>query len=431
MLVNQTVLSRHSEDAAFLWAQRAVVLSSHAYTWPERIRFDNRIAGHLDGLCIAGEPGLAWCLEQLDELREGGEAFAAVAVALSAGAQRALDRALVTIAELGDDVWRAALVAATGWFSFEAVGARLGDWASSGDERLRYVGLAGLAIHRRLPADVLARHLRSADRWLRARAARAAGEVGGRTSLGALEGLLSDAEPSVRLEAALALARLGASSPALQRALIELSERLGPGGERAAAGLALQAPARATDLFERWGSAGPTRRLALTVAVAAGDPRCIPDVLSWMNEPEFARPAGFVYSMITGTDLGSENLDDVPEDAALGEDDEEDADLPPDRDAPLPWPAPAEVARHWSEGKASYREGGRYLAGQRFGEVGVALSAAGRVTLLGIVASGRCSERALAARLLAFEAPELPLLEVRAPATRSHVLPGVERWSVP
>jgi uncharacterized protein (TIGR02270 family) len=234
----------------------------------------------------------------------------------------------------------------------------------------------------------------------------------------------------VRLEAALALARLGASSH-VDLALLELSEQLGPGSERAAEALALRAPARATDLFRRWGSAARTRRLALTVAVAAGDPSFIPDVLSWMSDREFARPAGLAYSMLTGTDLESENLDHVPEDEPLGGEDEELADLPPDRDAPLPWPAAAEVARHWGAAKASYREGGRYLAGHELGQVGGALSAAGRATLLGIVASGRCTDRALAARLLAVEAPELPLIEVRAPATRSHVLPGAERWRAP
>lgn len=431
MPVNQTVLLRHAQDGGFLWTRRAVVLSSHRYTWPERTRFDNRIEGHIDGLSIAGEPGLACCLEQLEEFRDSGEVFASAAVALGAGEDRPLERLLGAIADLGDDLWRAALVAATGWQSFGAIGARLGRWVSSGDERLRYVGFAGLVIHRRLPADTVVQCLCAADPRLRARAARAAGEVGGRAAVGALEGLLSDAEPCVRLEAALSMARLGGGSPALRRALTELSERLGPGGERAAAALALRARGQATDLFEGWGSVAPTRRLALVVASSAGDPRFIPDVLSWMSEPEFARPAGLVYSTLTGADLESENLDDGLEELTPGDDSEEDADLPPDRDASLPWPAAAEVVRHWTANRAAYGDGGRYLAGQRFGELGAALSAAGRATLLGIVASGRCSDRALAAHILAAEAPDLPLIEVRAPATRSHVLPAAERWGAP
>src|SRR5215471_1933530 len=82
MLVNETILTKHAEDAAFLWLLRDDAVRSNHYTHGELARLDSRVDAHLDGLAIARDAGWEICRSQLLEYPEAGEVFAAAVLAL-------------------------------------------------------------------------------------------------------------------------------------------------------------------------------------------------------------------------------------------------------------------------------------------------------------------------------------------------------------
>lgn len=79
--------------------------------------------------------------------------------------------------------------------------------------------ISALEDARRPPGEELVRYADHADARVRARVARALGRLQDPTTLRLLSGLLSDADPGVRLEAAFALGQVPGSQDALRRAL--------------------------------------------------------------------------------------------------------------------------------------------------------------------------------------------------------------------
>ena len=81
-LVIPAVLSRHAEEAAFLWLLRDRAVARPQYTLDTLAELDQRVEAHLDGLRVAGEIGAHLTNDQFLEFPEPGEAFTAALLAL-------------------------------------------------------------------------------------------------------------------------------------------------------------------------------------------------------------------------------------------------------------------------------------------------------------------------------------------------------------
>ena len=59
------IVAQHVSDAAFLWSTRTFVLRGHVRL-RELLRLDARVDAHLDGVRVAGDPGIHLCERQAE-----------------------------------------------------------------------------------------------------------------------------------------------------------------------------------------------------------------------------------------------------------------------------------------------------------------------------------------------------------------------------
>jgi uncharacterized protein (TIGR02270 family) len=157
-----------------------------------------------------------------------------------------------------------------------------------------------------------------------------------------------------------------------------------------------------------------TLRYVIQGAGIIGDPSYIPWLIKQMENEEAARVAGESFSMITGVDLASENMEgEWPEGFEVGpteNPENEDVDMDPDEDNP--WPNVPVVSSWWDRNNQQFTEGVRYLAGKLITED----------SCVNVLKTGYQRQRAAAALELAIIKPNQPLFEVRAPAVRQKKL---------
>ena len=72
------VLEEHSDEASFLWLQRADALDAPNYSPQQFFDLDQRLEAHLDGLRVGGDAG--WTIAEAALDNEGAEDFFAPAV---------------------------------------------------------------------------------------------------------------------------------------------------------------------------------------------------------------------------------------------------------------------------------------------------------------------------------------------------------------
>lgn len=399
----EEVVSRHAEDAAFLWRRRDRAVRAPRHTLADLARLDDRVEAHLDGLAIAGEAGWRLVREQLAG-GDAGDVFAAAAAALGRA-----DGALAEVVEAaragGPGAWRG-LVSALAWGGdAAAAGPWLDRLSGSGEGDARAAATAARACLRAFGRGALERSLADPAPAVRARALRAVGEMG-RVDLGeSLGRALSGGEAECRYWAAWASTLLGR-----RHAVPVLLAEAGPAGGSLAEG-AVDLVARASGveagagLCRRLASEGRVR-LALVAARALGDPTQVPWLLEAMAGADHARLAGEAFSTLAGVDLVEEGLEGgaPPGHASGPTDDPDDDDVSMDDDGDLPWPDPAKTRRWWERHRGDFADGRRYVLGEP-------LSAP---ALQSALRSGSQRQRAGAALDLALLGPGSPLVEVRA-----------------
>src|SRR5262249_51088629 len=171
-----SVLTRHAEEAATLWLLRDQAVHRPDYDLGDLAKLDNRVEAHLDGLRIAGDDGWRFALEQLDAHPEPGETFATAVLAFEAGNLARMARVLETaVATPGNG---RALVSALGWLDETPAVEHARHLLHEESAVSRRLGLAARAVHRRPSSKHLSAAFRSSDAALRARAYKAAGELG-------------------------------------------------------------------------------------------------------------------------------------------------------------------------------------------------------------------------------------------------------------
>jgi len=398
-LVIPGIVSRHAEDAAFLWTLRSRVVADSDYSLDKLIALDDRVEAHLHGLRFSGDAGWTLCRSKVVDT-SGGEIFPLAVLAFGEGDRsRMFD--ILTLAGVSADA-RRGLVSALAWLDGRTAGRWIGRLLDAKSAAHRAIGVAACACRREDPGRTLATSVDDADPILRRRAIRAPGELKRGDLLGRVATHLTDADEGCRLWAAWSLTLHGD-----RRGLPSLVKWLGRGDgfERRALQLAFRAMSveDGRSSIRALAAEPRTARSAVAAAGVLGDATCMRWLIDQMKSPGLARAAGETFSMITGVNLADAHLDQ-PRPSATDVNDVAE-DLPaPDDDRNLPWPSPSRIAEWWQVHHHEFRGGVRYLAGQPVD---------GR-TLRFVLANGRQRQRAAAAVELALREPDVVLFEVRA-----------------
>ena len=152
-------------------------------------------------------------------------------------------------------------------------------------------------------------------------------------------------------------------------------------------------------------------RTAALSAGACGLPDIVPWLIEKMKVPELARVCGEAFSLITGADIIYDKLEGKkPEGFEAGPtENPEDEDVSMDADLDLVWPDPALIQKWWNARQGNFTKGTRYLLGQPITPESLRLA----------LKNGYQRQCAAAALELAILNPGRPLF--RSPALRGSV----------
>ncbi|MBN8747719.1 Uncharacterised protein [Xylophilus ampelinus] len=403
----RVVVAQHAEDAVLLRNTRTHLVRAPHVRLHQLARLDERMAGHLDGLAVAGEVGARMATEAME--RPGSaEVFVVAVCAIERRDPVGLERLFAMVEAVPES--RPGLFSTVGWVSATSLqGITRALLASSGVLQ-REVGLAACAMHGVDPQAALDAAFADEHAALRARALRVAARLGDRSRLPACVSALSDSDAGCASEAAHAALLLGHRGQAVA-ALERLALAPGPGQWRALSLLVkVLAPAEARDVLTILARDATMARPLIRGVGMAGDAGFLPWLLRQMDDPALARIAGEAFSLITGLDLALLDLErDAPAGAAFGpNDDPDDDDTSMDEDAGLPWPDPARL-------EAWLQREGQHLVGDVRWFMGAPVSPG---HCLHVLRHGFQRQRGAAAVHLSLLAPGTPLFDTAAPAGR-------------
>lgn len=407
-LFNEDVITQHAEDAAFLWIQRDQAVKAPNYSLKDLSDMDERVEAHLDGLRIADQVGWQICEEALDN-EEPGDIFTAGVLAFESGDTERIQKVL-DIGTSSPELERA-LISALGWIEVDKLDHIIRDLLASDNPEILRVGIAAFAVHRRDPGTILSQAITDSNHRLRARALKAAGELGRKDLLSVVVQSCSNTDDDCRFYAAWSSARLGNRTDSVLDVLKKITEESGPYSEHAMyIALRCMSVSRAKDWLQKMRNNTELLRLSTIGEGVLGDPELIGNIISLMEIEDVARASGEAFSMITGLDLAYEDLEqDQPEGFESGPSEEpEDDDVSLDKDEDLPWPAPDLISKWWNDNKKNFRAGCRYLNGNEIS----------KSSLYETLKHGNQRQRAAAALELGLLEPNQPLFEVRAPGKR-------------
>jgi uncharacterized protein (TIGR02270 family) len=407
------VLGQHVEDAAVLHAIRtALANASHARLRHLR-RFDDRLAGHLDGLSVAGERGWAFVDAALEK-PTCGAIFSAAVTAIDQSSIERLHR-LCALAQAAPECKRG-LTSAFGWMEQQQLQGVVADFLVSPDDFRRLLGLTACALHRVDPGDALERALRDPSVEVARRAVRSCGELGRIDLLPACLAHLDAEDAATQFWAAWSATLLGNRGAALER----LKTMAATPNEFSMRALRLALQAMRHPDTQQWLSQlaqqPEHRRPLIQGSGIAGDAAFVPWLIEQMADRKTARLAGESFSLITGLDLAYLDLDlkPPPNSDAGPNDDPNDPDVAMDPDDGLPWPDPDRIARWWETNAARFAVGARCFMG----------AAPDREHCSLVLKDGFQRQRSLAAHYLCLLEPGIVLFNTSAPAWRQQQLLG-------
>jgi uncharacterized protein (TIGR02270 family) len=415
------VIDQHLENVTSLWLVRDRAAGASSSRLADLVRLDERIEAHIDGLRIAATGG--WSASS-DELAAGdaGDWFAAGVLAAESDGpdrfdqmiERADARAAATAGEpyhRAYDPWRG-LVSALAWVERPHAAAAIGRLLDAPHARARWLGVAACGARRWVGQPRLETALADhPEPLVRARAARAMGELGKTDSRAKLAALLGDTDEDCRFWAAWSAARLGAGEGV--EALAPFARSSGPRRARALDLLLRCLPMERAHAFLRQLAQDPgLGRTVIQATAAIGDGNYLPWLVRQTGEPSVARVAGNAFAAITGADLAANDLDRDPAADAGADDDAADADLAPDEDEGLAWPDPEKVGRWWQANQQRFAAGTAYFRG----------SPKDSTDWLAALSEAPQCQRWTAALELALRRPESSMFEVRARGDRQRLL---------
>jgi uncharacterized protein (TIGR02270 family) len=396
------VIDQHIDDASFLWLRRQGLVKARYTFLSDLQQHDLRIQANLIGLSCAGESGWKQCDRGL-RTGDAGDYFVAAAVAFKSGDNDRRIASVLNKAGSNIDHYKA-ISSALGWLTLQEAEPHIKTLLTAESPLHRYVGIAASSIHRCDPAHHLAYAAFDTSSLLKARALRAYGELGrkSRTDLCTLQGYFADKDDEVRFAAAWSAALAG--DPDANEILMTFGRQASPFTENALE-TAFRVMGRGVGLS--WHTELATRldttRSAAIGAGIIGDTVLIPWLLEQMLDPTVARVAGDAFSMMTGLDFASTDMEATPPEGYAGG---RTTKTVSDKD--LPWPNVALLSAWWSNNKSRYPAGRRYLLGHPITQE----------HLQHVLKTGCQRPRAAAALELAIMKRDKALFEVRAPGFR-------------
>ena len=403
---NEESAATYCEESRWLWRQRVVAIAAPNYALRQFAALDERLEAHVDGLRISTSDGWNAAVAALGD-GAAEDVFPATVLAVEAADDRineVVDRAHTLPASYPG------VISAFGWVHSKHLVGRVKALIESRSPFHQMLGIAACGVHRRDPGPVLADLIDSDAPGVRARALRAAGELGRLDLLPHVVDALSDGKKEARFRAAWSGVLLGDRSAAL-RALIEYAVAPGP-RQRQSLHLALQAvaPERGHALLAELLSSADTERLRIIGAGYIGSVTAIPSLIDRMSDARYARIAGEAFVNITGADVNLDQLESMPpdgfEDGPTDDPADENVEVP--EDIALPWLDVARVQAWWAKHAVRFDPSSRYFLGRP-------LSPA---VCVDVLRSGFQRQRVAAAYHRTVLTPGTPLFNTSAPAWR-------------
>ncbi len=397
------IIDQHAEEAAFLWLLRHNAVYAPHYNLKDLAKLDGRVEAHIDGLRIAGDYGWKACCHNL-EFKECGEVFTAAILALEGNHIDRINKVYQVAEEARETL--TGLVSAFGWVEPHHLQGKVNGLLVSNNPLWRQVGIAACAIHRVVPGQFLDQAIQDDYPQLRARALRAAGELGRVDLKSALLEQISNQDTAIGFWTAWSAVLLGGRGKALsslQTRIIEVSELSLKAMHLALRVLDLQ---EVKDLLKVLVQTEDRIRDTIIGAGISGDPGYMPWLIKQMEMPKLARIAGESFSFISGVDIAYEDLEgELPKNFASGPtENPEDEEVAMDPDEDLPCPDPLLIDRWWKQHQHNFLPGVRYLSGKPVNEL----------QCQNVLRTGRQRQRQAAALELALMKPAAPLFETRA-----------------
>lgn len=410
-VVNSQVIAEHAADVAFLWHLRtSVAVRGPHYRLVHLAKLDNRIAAHLDGLSVAGTQAAALYQEAVDGDHPGA-LFAPTLKAIEVRDLPALDQAIEEAQESPNLL--KGLLSALGWCEPSLLQGLVASLLASDDPFRKFVATSACSLHRVDPGLKSGALLQDPDARTRARALRAAGEVGVGEP-GQVLAAITDEDSECQFWAAWSSTLRGDYKRSLEL-LKRLAIQSGPRRARALALVLQRLPAAAGHALLKEMAADPDQsRWVIQGTGVVGDPSYIPWLIDRMKVDATARVAGEAFTFMTGCDLALLDLERTPPDEtdAGPNDDPEDQNVEMDPDDSLPWPDPDRIQAWWRSNSQRFDSGRRYFMG----------APVTREHCLDVLATGYQRQRILAAHYLCLLAPGTPLFNTDAPSWRQQGL---------
>ena len=309
-LLNLRILRLHAENAAFVAALHRHGLDGPNFSLIDLYDLENRLAGHLDALVMAGDEGLRLAEENLAIAVGYGEVFTLFHTALRQRQSPALADLLPAAAQDWTQV--SALGAAAAWCAPDLIAARMRAWIAGSDPMATWIALDVCGRRRVDPRDHLPPLLAHEDKRVAARAMQLAGELG-RADLAAAcaTRARTEPDPEVRFWATWAAALLGdrATAPA------SLAEQIIPGtpaprARRIAELLPLiWDSAKTKGWIARLMANAATERWGIVATGALGADSSLDWLIRQIAEPTLARISGAAFCRIGGIRLGPLSLE--------------------------------------------------------------------------------------------------------------------------
>jgi uncharacterized protein (TIGR02270 family) len=406
-----TIIEHYLDEAQCLYSIRCVTLNRATSRMSALARIDTRLAAHCDGLAVGGADARQLCKSALP-LSSGAAVFVAAVRAIDSGDQGELES---LFAQAPPTRTRSdALVSAFSWVERKRLRGIVTTLISSDSGLKRSVGIAACAAHLVDPGLASGGYLQDLSPVVRARAFRAAGQLGKRALASACAEGLDDEDIDCKLWASWSAVLLGERSRSLG-ALTTTWLGSGMQHERVFV-LILQAldVSTAHQVLKQLASDPQHLRRLIRGSGITGDSVYVPWLIKHMADAKTARLAGEAFTLIGGADLSGLNLDRAqPENVEAGpNEDPEDPNVDMDPDEGLPWPDPQKVEAWWAANASRFPKGTRYFMGEPVT----------RAHCVDVLKNGCQRQRLLAAHYLCLLEPGSPLFNTSAPAWRQQRL---------
>ena len=401
------IIDQHAEEAAFLWLLRDRAIYAPHYKLKDLVKLDGRVEAHIDGLRIAGDYGWEVCRTNL-EAQEPGEVFAASVLAFEGNIVDRLN-AIYQSVEAAPQTLKG-LISALGWVEPQHLRGKVNGLLDSSVPMWRQAGIAACAIHRVNPGKFLQQSMLDENAQLRARALRAAGELGQIDLKPFLLEQVNHEDAGIGFWSAWSAVLLGDRG----KGLVSLQNRIIAGTDYYVDAMSIVFrvlnPIEMKELLKVLAVNEKRVRDAIIGVGISGDPSYVPWLIKQMEAPKLAKIAGEAFSFICGVDIAYEDLDgELPKDFHTGPtENPEDEDVAMDPDEDLPCPDPALIDRWWKQHQQNFNANARYLLGNPVTQP----------HCQEVLKSGKQRQRQAAALELALMQVQQPLFETRAPGKR-------------